>query len=139
MTRYARALLAHILIVSTAACATAGVFPSVNVTSVELADPNFRIVATDVGGQATAGYVFGISGGFGPGMQTLAIARVHGDGQLYAAALRELWRSFEATYGPVADRRLALINVRYDAEALNLLVYTRPTIWVRADVVEFEP
>lgn len=139
MTRHARVAFVLVLILSIAGCVTTGVFPSTNLTAVELADPNFRIVATDVGGQASAGYILGISGGFGPGMQTLAIGRVDGDGQLYAAALRDLWQSFEAAYGPVASRRLALVNVRFDAEALNLLVYTRPTVWVRADVVEFEP
>ena len=35
------------------------------------------------------------------------------------------------------NRTLALVNIRFDSDALNLLVYTRPRISVRADVVEF--
>lgn len=137
--RPVRVLAVLVLILSLPGCATSGIFPSVNLTSVELGDADFRVVATDVGGEASAGYLLGVSAGMGPGMQTVAVARVAGDGQLYAAALRDLWRSFEAEHGPVRDRRLALVNVRFDSEALNLLVYTRPRVWVRADVVEFEP
>jgi hypothetical protein len=37
----------------------------------------------------------------------------------------------------VEGERLALVNVRYDVSALNLLLYTQPTVTVRADVVEF--
>ncbi len=122
-----------------AGCATSGVFPSATLTAVELSEANFRVVATDVGGTATAGYVFGLSGGFGIGIQTLAVARIEGEGDLYAAALRDLWRTFEEVEGPVTGRRLALVNVRHDTEALNLFVYTRPTVWIRADVVEFDP
>lgn len=137
MKAFRRTLCSLLLVPALSACATAGAFPSVNLTSVELGNADFRVVATDVGGEASAGYLLGVSGGFGPGMQTLALARIEGDGRLYAAALQDLWETFEAEHGPVADRRLALANVRFDSEALNLLVYTRPTVWVRADVVEF--
>ncbi len=138
MERSARTIFILLLAGILAGCATSGIFPAANLTSVELADSDFRIVATDVGGEASAGYVLGVSGGFGPGMQTLAVGRVEGEGQLYAAALRDLWQNFEEEHGAAEDRRLALVNVRFDSEALNLLIYTRPTVWVRADVVEFE-
>jgi hypothetical protein len=56
---------------------------------------------------------------------------------LYKEALENLWKNFETTNGSVEGRRLALVNVRYDADALNLFVYTQPKIVIRADVVEF--
>ena len=139
MNRLHLALPSLALVALLSGCATSGVFPSASLTTVELSEANFEIVATDVGGTATAAYVFGVSGGVGVGMQTLAVARIEGEGDLYAAALRDLWRNFEEMDGPVVGRRLALVNVRHDTEALNLFVYTRPTVWIRADVVEFGP
>ena len=124
---------------SLAGCVSAGAFPAANLTTVELAEPNYTVIATDVVGTASAGYLLGFSGGWGPGMQTLAVARVEGDGQLYGAALADLWDRFENEYGPAAGRALGLVNVRFDADALNLVIYTKATVWVRADVVEFGP
>ncbi len=120
-------------------CANSGLFIAANVTSVELSNPNYRVVATNVSGEARAGYLLGISAAVGLEMRTVALARIHGTGQLYRQALEDLWRNFERQHGSPANRRLALVNVRYDFEALNLLVYTRPTVSVRADVVEFGP
>ena len=68
---------------------------------------------------------------------TLALVRVSGTGMIYKEALENLWKNFEATNGAIEGRRLALVNVRYDSDALNLFVYTRPKIMIRADVVEF--
>ncbi len=56
---------------------------------------------------------------------------------LYKEALENLWKNYETANGPVEGKRLALINVRYDSDALNLIVYTQPKIIVRADIVEF--
>lgn len=114
-------------------------FPSAHLTEVHLAEGNFTVVATNVSGEAEAGYVIGLSGALYTEMRTIALARVSGTGQLYAEAIQDLWRNFEAANGPVAGRRLALVNVRFDSDALNLLIYTRPRVFVRADVVEFEP
>ncbi len=125
--------------VSTAGCVSTGSFPSANVTNVELSEGNFEMVATDVSGEASAGYLLGLSGGFGLASQTstLALVRVSGDGALYREAIRDLWDNFRAEYGDVEGRTLALVNVRFDSDALNLLVYTQPTVSIRADVVEF--
>ena len=107
-------------------------------TNVQLAEANYTVVATDVHGSATAGYLFGVSGGrLGLSSNALALVRVSGDRQLYQAALTDLWRNIESEYGTVEGERLALVNVRYDVDALNLLVYTQPTLTVRADVIEF--
>jgi hypothetical protein len=62
---------------------------------------------------------------------------VSGSGQLYGAALEDLWSSFAAEHGSPEGRKLALTNVRSDTDALNLLLYTSSTVTIRADVVEF--
>lgn len=133
-------LLTVALALFSTGCVTTGSFPSANVTNVELSDSNFEIVATDVSGEASAGYILGLSGGFGLSsqMNTLALARVDGEGALYREALQDLWDNFRNAYGDVEGRNLALINVRFDGDALNLFVYTRPTVSIRADVVEFQ-
>lgn len=122
-----------------AGCANSGMFAAANVTDVQLAEANYRLVATNVSGEAEAGYLLGLSAGSGLGLSTLALIRIQGEGLLYKEALEDLWQNFEAQYGSVEGRRLALVNVRYDADALNVLgLYTRPKVSIRADVVEFE-
>lgn len=118
-------------------CASSGMFPAANLTTVELAEDNFQLIATDVGGEATAAYILGVSAAIGPELRTIALARIDGEPFLARQALADLWRNFEAAHGAVANRRLALVNVRFDTEALNLLLYVRPRMSVRADVVEF--
>lgn len=119
-------------------CATSGAFNAVNRTDVELSEANYEIVATNVTGEASAGYILGASGSVSfQQMQTLALVRVSGSGLLYGEALENLWENFRAEYGGTEGRNLALVNVRTDTEALNLIVYTEPTVVVRADVVEF--
>lgn len=119
-------------------CASSGRFQSVNMTNVELSEPNYRIVATNISGEASAGYLIGLSVASGGEMQTGALLRVKGEGLLYKEALEDLWKNFEAAHGSVAGRHLALINVRYDADAMNVLgLYTQPKISIRADVIEF--
>jgi hypothetical protein len=132
-----RLVLLLVLTVPLTGCLSSGAFLSGHVTDVQLTEANYEVVATDVHGTASAGYIFGVSGGLGPSTSTFAIARVSGDGQLYQAALANLWANVESQYGEVKGNDLALVNVRYDVEALNLFVYTRPTLTVRADVVEF--
>ena len=71
-------------------------------------------------------------------MKTFALIRVEGEGLLVKAALEDFWGNFEKQYGDVEGRNLAIVNVRYDSDALNvLLLYTKPKISIRADVVEF--
>jgi len=118
-------------------CASSGMFPSANLTDVQLQRGNFKIVAHNVSGESEAGYLFGESFPMGMATNTLAAFRVSGSGMLYKEALENLWKNYEATYGAVEGKRLALVNVRYDSEALNLLIYTRPKVMIRADVVEF--
>ena len=118
-------------------CFTSGAFIAANVTSVELAEPNFKIVATNVSGESQAGYLFGVTYSLSTITNTLALVRIDGTGQLYKEALEQLWQNYEKYNGSVAGKKLALVNVRYDADILNLIVYTKVKYFIRADVVEF--
>ena len=120
-----------------AGCASGGMFTASNITEVQLQKNNFIIVAKNVSGEAEAGYLFGSTLSLGMMTNTVAVLRVSGTGMLYKEALEDLWTNYEAVHGPVEGKKLALVNVRYDADALNLFVYTRPKVMIRADVVEF--
>ncbi|MEZ4702776.1 MAG: DUF6567 family protein [Rhodothermales bacterium] len=120
-------------------CVNSGAFYAANRTSVELGEANFRIVALNAQGQAEAGYILGFSASQGGQATTLALFRVEGEGLLYKAAVEDLWAQFEAQHGAVGNRRLALVNVQFDADASNYLgLYSKSVVSVRADVVEFE-
>ena len=118
-------------------CTTSGAFLSLNQTHVNLEQANYSITATSVSGYSEAAYVLGISYGTGPSVNTLAAGRVEGTGLLYKEALEDLWTNYEANHGTMDGKRLALANVRYDADILNLVLYTQVKVTVRADVVEF--
>jgi hypothetical protein len=131
--------LALLLLPICTGCMTSGVLPSTNLTNVQLAGENFQVVATNVTGEAEAAYLIGFSGSVGQEITTFALVRLEGNGMLYREAIENLWANFEAEHGEAGGRSLALVNLRYDADAWNILgVYTRPKISVRADVVEFQ-
>jgi len=127
-----------LLVVSFTGCSNAGMFSSVNVTDVRLSEDNYDVVATNITGSSRAGYILGFS--FGPAAQvsTAAIARVSGTGMLYKEALENLWENYEIDHGPREDKRVALVNVHYDTDILNLLLYTEVKLFIHADVVEFK-
>ena len=121
-------------------CATSGQFSSAHLTNVELAENNYRIVAVNVKGEASARYILGVSASIGGEMNTFALIPLKGERLLYQKALENLWQNFETQHNQsVEGSSLALINIRYDAQALNVLVfYTEPSVSIRADVIEFE-
>ena len=119
-------------------CSTGGSFVALNVTNVELSNSESEIVAKDVGGTSTAGYLFGFSYSTGNMASTLALVRVDGTATLYDTAVRDLWKNYEGTYGSTEGKKLALVNIRYDADMLNLFIYTKTTLYIHADVVEFK-
>ncbi len=120
-------------------CSTSGMFTSVNTTNVELKQPNYKIVATNVSGTSESGYILGFTFPSGFFTNTFALARVSGTGMLYEEAIADLWKNFENNHGPVEGKKLALINVRYDTDALNLFfLYTSAKVNIRADVIQFE-
>ena len=133
--------LAVVLVVSLlilSSCSNNGMFVGLNQTSVELGEANYEIVASNVLGQSQAGYVLGFSAPLGAATNTFAVARVNGTGMLYKEALEDLWKNFEAEHGKIDGRKLALANLRYDSEALNLVVYTEVKVFIRADIIEFK-
>lgn len=132
-----RIYLTGLLLIILSGCSSSGAFLAVNQTSVELGEANYTIVATGVHGEAEAGYIIGLSYSSGFIANTFALARVSGTDKLYSDALDNLWENYESSHGAIGDKKLALTNVRYDAQILNLLLYTGTKITVRADIVEF--
>ncbi len=126
------------LVLLLGSCASAGLTASSHITNVQLTNPNFRVVATNVSGEATSKGVLGVSYGLGMASVQLAVIPLTENRKLYQSAIRNFWSNFETTHGPVAGKRLALVNVRYDSESLNLFLFTKVTTVVVADVVEFE-
>lgn len=127
-------LVAMVMVMS---CSNNGMFVGVNHTNVELSKANYNIVSTNIVGQSQVGYLIGLSTSFGSSTQTFALARVDGTGMLYKEAIEDLWQKFQAQHGKIEGRKLALVNVRYDSEILNLFLYTSVKVFIRADVVEF--
>ncbi|WP_114749767.1 DUF6567 family protein [Pleomorphovibrio marinus] len=134
---YLFSLLFLLLTILFSGCASSGMHLSSTLTNVELSEANYKIVARSVHGEAKAGYILGASIGIGVYAQVIGVARVSGDRALYGTAMRNLWENFEANHGSVDGRNLALVNINYDVENLNLLVYTRPRLTIQADIIEF--
>lgn len=119
-------------------CSSTGVTASSHITNVQLGAPNFRIVSTNVSGEASSRALFGVSYGLGMAATQLALIPLDDERALYKAALSALWTRFETENGAAEGRKLALVNVRYDSESVNTFFYTKVTTVVVADVVEFE-
>ena len=130
-------LVLGMLSVTLYSCASGGIFSEGNMTDVKLAGANYSIVATDISGESTAAYILGATMSNGMSTSIYAVARVSGTQKLYSDAVQNLWKNFEKTHGPVIGKKYALVNVRYDANALNLFLYTSVVVTVRADVIEF--
>ncbi len=138
MKHFMRLFGLSVVLTTLVGCASTGRFSSTNLTNVELSKSSFRVIATNVYGEGSAEYLLGFSFAQGGETQTLALIPLGGDRLLYKVALENLWRNFEQTHGNIEGRSLALVNVRFDSDAMNVLVfYTRPKISVRADVIEF--
>jgi hypothetical protein len=129
--------IAVMAVIALSGCAQTGMFASGHLTAVELAEPNYEVVATGVSGQSKAAYLVGVSFSNGAQSGSLSLFRVDGSGKLYKEAMEGLWESFEKEHGAAEGRRLALANVRYDAETRNFLVYNSIALSIRADVIEF--
>jgi hypothetical protein len=132
------AVVLILLIVSFTGCFNSGMFLSANVTDVRLSEANYDIIATNITGSSRAGYILGLSAGPGAQVSTMAIARVSGTGMLYQEALENLWENYEKDHGHREGQKIALVNVHYDTDILNLIIYTEVKLFIRADVVEFK-
>ena len=93
-------------VVALSGCAQTGTFTAGNLTTVELSEPNYEVVATGVSGTAKAGYLIGASFSDGAKSGSISLFRVSGTGHLYKEAMEGLWADFESKRGPVAGRRL---------------------------------
>jgi hypothetical protein len=118
-------------------CMTSGAFVSSHNTSVELSEANYEVVAANIQGTAKASYLLGFSYSYGIVSNSVSLARVGGSAFLYQDAIADLWSNYEMENGSVEGEKLALTNVRYDSDILNLLVYNEITLSVRADIVKF--
>ena len=118
-------------------CTTGGSFISQNVTSVELSEPNFNVVANNVQGTSKASYIIGVTYSAGSIANTLALVRVGGSSKLYDDAVQDLWKNFEKEYGEKEGKNLVLANIRIDNDMLNFILYTQTELFITADVVEF--
>jgi hypothetical protein len=127
-----------IFAISLSGCATGGSFLAQNVTNIELSGTNFDIIARNLEGSAHADYLIGFGTSAGAVSNTLALVRVGGTATLYDDAIRSLWQNYEKNYGSTEGRNLVLANVRYDTDILNLLLFTKTTLYIHADVVEFK-
>jgi hypothetical protein len=92
-------------VVALSGCAQTGTFTAGNLTTVELSEPNYEVVATGVSGTAKAGLI-GASFSDGAKSGSISLFRVSGTGHLYKEAMEGLWADFESKHGPVAGRRL---------------------------------
>ena len=92
-------------VVALSGCAQTGTFTAENLTTVELSEPNYKVVATGVSGTAKACYLIGASFSDGAKSGSIPLFRVSGTGHLYKKAMG-LWADFESKHGPVAGRRL---------------------------------
>ena len=119
-------------------CMNSGLFLSTNRTVVELSDNNFSIFATDVTGEASATYLIGFAFSYGAYTQSLSLIKIGGTEALYQEALKNLWENVrKKNQGKLQGKRLALINIRYDTQIVNFLLFNKIKLIVRADVVQF--
>ncbi len=65
---------AAVLAVALTGCGQAGMFAAANLTQVEMSEPNFKVVATGVSGEAEAAYLIGVSFSNGPRTGCIASA-----------------------------------------------------------------
>jgi hypothetical protein len=119
-------------------CVATGVTASAHLTNVGLSSNNYRIVATNISGEATSNGILGVSYGAGMAGAQFSIIPITPDRTLYKNAVQNLWTNFEAKNASPVGRTLALTNLRYDTETLNTFFYTKIKVVVIADVIEFK-
>lgn len=119
-------------------CGNSGAFIASNTTEVQLSEANYNIVAINVTGSAESAYILGGSHSWGLTTQSFGLIPLEGSKTLYKDAREDLWNTFEEQYSAVEGRKLALVNVQFDAATINYFVYTHAKITITADVIEFE-
>lgn len=121
-----------------AGCGNAGVFVASNSTNVNLEEGNYSIVAKNITGTAETAYLFGASYSWGMATNSMGLIPMGGTKTLYKDAREALWNNFESEYSSVEGRKLALVNIQYDAATSNFFFYTDAKVTITADVIEFD-
>jgi hypothetical protein len=119
-------------------CGNSGAFLATHATQVQLSEGNYQIVAQNVTGSAKNAAIIGLSHSWGLTTQSYGLIPLKGSKMLYKDAREALWTSFEEQYGSAGGRKLALVNVQYDAATTNYILYTHAKITITADVIEFD-
>lgn len=119
-------------------CGNSGAFIASNSTEVQLSEGNYHIVAKNVTGSAKSAFILGGSHSWGIATQSFGLIPLEGSKTLYKDAREALWTTFEEEYTSVEGKKLALVNIQYDAATTNYILYTHAEITITADVIEFE-
>lgn len=99
-------------------CTSTGTFPQTSATQVNLSSKNFHIVKANAMGSSSGFELFG----FIPFAQPT-----------YSSAMSDLYKDAGVTEG----KAQTLTNVSQERSSLYLLLFSIPTLTVRADVIEF--
>jgi len=99
-------------------CTSTGTFPQTSGTQVDLSKKNFHIVKANAIGKSSGFELFG----FIPFAQPT-----------YSEAMSDLYEKAGVTEG----KAQTLTNVTQERSSLYLLLFSIPTLTVRADVIEF--
>jgi hypothetical protein len=119
-------------------CGNAGMFMASNSTEVQLKERNYTIVAKNVTGTSEISYLLGVSYSWGVATNSIGMIPLEGNKMLYKEARESLWDNFEKQGESIEGRTLALINIQYDSNTVNFLVYTKASVSITADIIEFE-
>ncbi len=119
-------------------CSKSGMFLASNQTQVTLDNGDYKIVAKNVTGSAESSYLIGASYSWGAATQSFGLLKLDGTTTLYKDAREDFWNNYEEKYGSVEGKKLALVNVQFDANTQNFVIYTYARVLMTADVIEFE-
>ena len=119
-------------------CGNSGAFIASNSTKVQLHEGNYQIIAKNVTGSAKSAFILGASMSWGITTNSFALIPLNRSKSLYKDAREDLWTTFEEQYTTVEGKKLALVNIQYDAATSNYILYTDAEITITADVIEFE-
>ena len=113
-------------------------FVASNSTEVQLKEGNYTIVAKNVTGTSEISYLIGASYSWGIATNSVGIIPLDRNKMIYKEARESLWDNFEKQGESIEGRSLALINIQYDSNTTNFLVYTKASVSITADIIEFE-
>jgi hypothetical protein len=89
-------------------CASTGLTASAHLTNVQLTNPNFKVVATSVSGEATSKALLGVSYGAGIATTQFALIPLQENRLLYKTAMEKLWLNLNPGTEPLRIEDLPL-------------------------------